>query len=85
MESETKQPKQPKQSPDDVEKGLGSGVISRSMAPDQAPHIKERQTMSKRSQRLVSGPPPKASQRRNARKVSAKVRKAEQVKPKAPR
>jgi hypothetical protein len=32
--------------------------------------------MSRRSQRLVSGKPPKASQRRNARKLSAKVRKA---------
>jgi hypothetical protein len=33
--------------------------------------------MSRRSQRLVSGAPPKASQRRGARKASAK-RKAEQ-------
>jgi hypothetical protein len=35
--------------------------------------------MSRRSQRLVSGPRPKASQRRNVRKESRKVRKAEQV------
>jgi hypothetical protein len=41
--------------------------------------------MSRRAQRLVSGKPPKASQRRNARKESAKVRKAEAQKPKAPR
>jgi hypothetical protein len=35
--------------------------------------------MSRRAQRLISGAPPKASQRRNARKESAKVRKAEQA------
>jgi len=39
--------------------------------------------MSTRSKRLTSGPPPKASQRRNARKQSAKARKAE-AKPKTP-
>ena len=44
---------------------------------------KEQTNMSRRAQRLVSGPPPRASQRRNARKVSAKVRKAE-AKPKMP-
>jgi hypothetical protein len=40
--------------------------------------------MSRRSMRLTSGKPPKASQRRNARKVSAKVRKTEQAKTKKP-
>jgi hypothetical protein len=40
--------------------------------------------MSRRSQRLISGPTPKASQRRGARKASAKARKAGEQKSQKP-